>query len=367
MDWTQTGYQYLVEVHVVSQTNVDDTLGILDGVVLSNLSITENYYSDSRVQAKVKTVVKEGASDGYIANARLRIVLILPDYGWSSELITGYVSDINENHQNGNVSKDYTIEGTIWGLLEHKLKDPVTIGKGAKMVDVWVGLMQTQTRMQYSAEKAKDHAFGTAVIYEPASVLSTVLFEISSGYSRMDVNGHGVVLLEAYTEPSQRTPEKIIDFRAVKGLVELPLEKTSEEWEAPGRAIVTATISKTDSDGKTTQQVISGTYDAPSTHKTSINVRGWLRARSDTYSGGGDDPTVSELRAMAEKNWKNNQSEGIVWTATSVFADYHAGDIATLITPGSYSGEAVEEHKVLLQSVSTNFEKMTQELTMKEV
>ena len=367
MDWTDTGYFYLVDVNVVSQTNVDNTLGGLSGVVLSGLSVTENYNSDSRVQAKVSTIVKDDESDGYVTNARLRIILSIPDREWHEELITGYVSDISESYDNGYVKRDYTIEGTIWGLLEHKIKSPIIISKGAKMINVWTTLMQTQTRMQYNATNARDKAFSNTIVYEAGSNLSTVLFEVSSGYDRMEVDGHGRVILEKYTAPSSRTPSRIIDYSDIGGLALYPLSKASSVWEMPGRAVVTANVSVKNSKGKTSQQVVVGSYDAPAGHATSIGTRGWLRARTDTYQGTSENPSKSELNAIAEQNWKKAQDKGIVWTGQTVFADYHAGNVLALYTPSDYENGNVDGRKVLVQSVRTNLETFTQELTMKEV
>lgn len=367
MDWTNTGYSYLVEANVVSQTNVDNTLGSLSGVVLDGLTVTENYNSDSRVQAKISTVVADTKSDGYIDNARIRIILSIPERSWHRELITGYVSNIQETTQNGYTKREYTVEGTIWGLLEHKMNTSVVIGKGAKMINVWTTLMRTQTRMQYSATNAQDKTFGNNAVYEPGTELSKILFEVSSGYNRMVVDGHGIVLLVKYTTPSSQKPSRVIDYHDVDGLALYPLSYSSSKWEAPGRAIVTANVSTTDSNGKTTQQIIAGYYDAPSSHYTSIVNRGYLRARSDSYSGVSEKPTQTELNDIAKKNWQNNVDKGIAWTCSSVYADYHAGDVCTLITPGDYSSNNFVGHKVLLQSVQTNLQSFTQDLTMKEV
>ncbi len=361
MDWTNTNYGYDITVSVVHQTNVDNVLGILNGVQNGDLTISENYESDSRVQAKVTTYVKEGESDGYVENARLRITLSISSEEWSEELVTGYVSDISETIAYGYIERSYTIEGTIWGLLDHKIKDPITIGKGAKLLTIWTNLMSTQTKMQYTTQGAQDHSFGNTILYEPGSDLSTVLFEISEGYNRMGVDGHGRVTLTKYTAPSNQTPSIVIDANDLRGLTIAPINKTYKKWESPGRAIVTATISK-EQNGKTTQEVIAGSYDAPATDDTSINVRGYLKARSDSYSGASENPSKSELDTIAKTNWEMAQDKGNEWTASSVFADYHAGMVATFIPQGENSS-----CKVLIKSVTTNLSEFTQELSMKEV
>lgn len=368
IDWNDTAYAYLVEVLVVSQTNVDNVIGSLQGFVLSGASITENYNSDSRCQAKVTTIVAENEHDGYIDQARLRILLSIPSRNYSEELITGYVTDISEKTEHGYTQRDYTIEGTMWGLLNHRINAPIIIGKGASMVTVWKALLQTQTKMQFTAAKAKDYTFTQPRIYEPGTDLATVLFEITFGYSRMNNTGHGVIELVKYLAPSTREPEKIIDASDVRGLLMYPLEKKSSQWEAPGRTIVTATVSRTDSNGNPTQEVLVGTYDAPSSHHTSLAKRGWLLARADSYMGLSENPSKDALNTEARLNWEYYQTKYRSWTATSVFADYHAGDIVKLIFGVKDSNTDSESAvKVIIESVQTNLENFTQDLTMKEV
>lgn len=369
MNWADTGYAYDVDVTVVHQTNVDNTIGFLSGVQLSNLSTSENYNSDSRMSAKVTTIVPEGESDGYVDNGRLRIILTIPKLDFTEEYVTGYVSDISESTSHGYTTRKYSIEGTIWGLLNHKIDAPVTIGKGAKMLDVFTSLLSKQTKMQYDIEGAQDHTFGSTVIYEAGTNMSTLLFETTEGYNRMNSDGHGRITLRKYVAPSKRTPERILDYNSVRGLAIAPAEKSSTKWDSPGRAIVTATVSVTDStNNSTSQEVIVGSYDAPASDPTSIETRGWLLARSDNYSGNSEKPSKSELDAAAKKNWESAQNAENSWECSTVFADYHAGDILTFILPsGNNVDEPLKSYKVLVTSVTTQFDTMIQELTLKEV
>lgn len=361
MDWTDTGYAYLVEVLVVDQNNVDIVLATLKGFTLQGATVTENYNSDSRVQAKVSTIVDEGASDGYVEHGRLRLNLLIPSRDWSEEFVTGYVTNISEKTEHGYTRRDYTIEGTIWGLLNHKIVSPIVVGKGYKLIKGWKSLMGSLTKMQYNTSDAQDHAFVKETVYEVGTNLSTVLFEMSSGYNRMEVSGHGTVLLVKYIKPANREATRTIDFTDPRCLAKLPVELSSSKWEAPGRAIVTATVSKTDSEGKTTQEVIAGYYDAPTSHHTSIVNRGWLNARSDAYTGVNENPSKNDLKAEAKENWQQSQSKYRSWTIPTVFADYHAGDVVNVIFPDN------SVVKVLVESVRTDFEAYTQDLTVKEV
>lgn len=367
MDWTDTGYSYHIDVHVVSPVNVDDTLGSLSGVLLTGTSITENYNSDSRVQAKVTTVVKEGESDGYVEHARLRIVASIPDRNWSEELVTGYVSDVDETIENGACQRVYSVEGTIWGLLNHEIESPIVIAKGSSLKFVWARLISRLTLMQYTVAGAKDHAFTNNIVYEAGTALSTILFEISSGYNRMDNDGHGRLRLLAYTRPSQATATDVLDIHDGRGLSMYPLTRQESKSEAPGRAIVTSTKS-VEVNGKSQQKVLVGYYDAPETHETSKAARGYLKATHSSYSGVSDDPTISELTKAAKENWtKAQEGLGAEWTCRSVFKDYHIGMVLDLVHPSSNSSYGFKTSKVLLTGVSTNLQEWTQDLTMKEV
>ncbi len=405
MDWKNTGYEYDISVVVVNQTNVNNVLGSLRGVKADSISIVENYYSDSRIQAKLQTVSKIGESDGYVKNARLRIILSVPEiigvpetyldhgivdsvedpaitdtgdeiYGrvihksyrhpWTKELITGYVSDIQEKEEHGYIARSYTLEGTMWGLLNHKTRKQITVGKGTYLIKVWSALMD-MTKMQYVTSNAQNHKFGSTAIYEAGDSLSTILFELSSGYNRMDNDGHGRVVLSRYTAPSKKTASRTIDGDDVKGLSAAPYERNRNDWENPGRAVVTATTQVTKK-GKTMQKVIVGYYDAPSGHKTSINTRGYLIGRTDTYSGTSKNPTKAELNAVAKTNWENAQKDtGGEWTFSSIFMDYHAGEVVNFMPPADPKNPKRSVYKCLISSVNTNLGDMTQSLTLKEV
>lgn len=367
IDWTKTGHSYSIDVNVVHQTNVDNTLGSLRGVQLADLSISENYYSDSRIQGKITTTVASGESDGYQPNARLRVILSIPEENFVEELITGYVSDIDDEYSNGYLKRTYTIEGTIWGLLDHVIAAPITIGKGTKLISTWESILRSLTRMQYNTDGAKDYSYGSTVIYEAGTVLSTVLFELSSGYDRMDTDGHGNITLREYKSPSKRTPSRVIDYNDLTGLTIAPLSRKSEEYNIPGRVVVTATVSKQDDNGQSNQEVIVGSYDAPDTHFTSLATRGYIYGISDSYNGDSENPSKSELNTIAKNTWEDAQEKGIEWTGTHVFADFHAGDILTLVAPINIHENKLESHKVLVSSVETNLQNFQQTLTLKEV
>lgn len=357
MDWTDTGYDSTVTVAVVHQTNVDNSLGVLTGVTLDSVRVTEEYYSDSRAQAKVTTVVKEGQSDGYVDNARLRIILAVPSQNWSKELFTGFVTEIDEKTTSGWTTREYSLDSSLWGILEHKVDSAVVVGKGAKLINIWTSLVSKKTKLQYSTTGAQDHVYTANTVYEPGTDLATILFELSSGYSRVDVDGHGRLTLKKYTAPSKLAPVATLNPKDPKGLIFGDLSRNDSRYDTPGHAMVVATVTN-DNDQ---QETIVGSYYPAASHASSIQTRGWLRSSSESYSGASEKPSKSELNALAKRNWENNQDLGIEWTASSIYADIHAGECYTLVKP---DGKSV---KVLAKSVESRFDEMVQELTLKEV
>lgn len=357
VDWKKTGYTYDVHVDIVHQTNVDNVLGQLKGVTLEGLKITESYYSDSRVQAKVSTIGQHVYADGYVENARLRIVLSIPSKEWSRNLMTGYVSDIKQEYKNGYVKKTYTLEGTMWGLLNHKLSSPVTIALRAELTSICRSLLDGQTKMQYEMIGAQMHYYRSTILYEAGTNLSTVLFELNESYNRIDVDGLGRITFKKYVAPSKQTPSKIIVENDGRDLVLSNSELELTGTDSPGRAIVTATVT----DSNNNQQTIVGAYDAPSGHKSSIANRGYLIARTDSYTGSSNNPSTAELNNIAKTNWTNSQSFGAEWTITTVFGNYHAGDVV------EYSMSEDNPRKCLIKTAVTNLDEFTQELTLKDL
>jgi hypothetical protein len=279
-------------------------------------------------------------------------------------LITGYVSDIRETVESGMVKREYTIESTIWGLLEHQTVSQIVVAKKSSLVTVFKQILSRLTRMQFDTTKAQDHVYSTNIIYEAGTDLATILFELTSGYDRIEVDGHGRLVLNAYKAPAKRSASELIDYRDVKGLTFGTYSKTITNYDIPGRAIVTSTKSST-ANGSSTQKVLVGYYDAPSEHEASMASRGYLKSVSSSYSGIGDDPDRAELAAEAKNIWDSQQKGYTDWDVTSIFKDYHAGDILNFVYPQP-TGE-FKVTKVLVHSVDTSLETWQQKLTLKEV
>lgn len=364
VDWHDLEHDWEVAALLVSQHNCNSIIGELRGVESSGCNVTEGYYVDTRVSAQVTTVVPTGTSDGYIKNARVRIVLRVPRWGWERELITGFVTDIHPTEQHGMVRRVYSLDSSLWGISEDALTSKVTCAAGSKALTVCRKLLKDRG-IEYDDSGAQDRTIAKVTVYEPATMLLNMMFDLTSGASRVGVSGHGPITFRKYVEPSKRTPSVVIDPDDRRTLVVGDISENDDTWELPGAAIVTASVSKSQTvNGKstTTHETRAGVYQAPNSHVASRNNRGYLRFVKDTYAGSKEEPSNAELETAAREKWNANQDKGRSWDLTVLYMDLHEGDMVTLVRPDG-------RHKCLVQTVDTNLDarSRTQRLTLKKV
>ena len=83
MDWADQRIEKRVTFEMVSQTNLDDSWGLLEGVDLSSSSIEGAYYTDTRTSGKVRVV-----GEGWRRGSFIRPILEVPSEGIRRELGT---------------------------------------------------------------------------------------------------------------------------------------------------------------------------------------------------------------------------------------------------------------------------------------
>lgn len=364
VDWHDLEHDWEVAALLVDPHKADSIVGELTGLEPASCSVTEGYYVDTRVSAQLTTVVPLGESDGYVKNARIRLVLRVPRWSWERELITGFVTDIEPREERGYMRRSYSLDSSLWGISEDAITSKVTCAAGSKALTVCRKLLKDRG-IEYDDNGAQDRTISKVTVYEPATMLLNLLFEITNGYSRLGVSGHGPITFRKYLEPSKRTPSVTIDPYDPRSLVVSDIRGKDETWERPGAAIVTANVSKSKQvNGKstTTHETRAGVYVAPDSFVTSRNNRGYLRFAKDTYSGNKDDPNASELATAARQKWNANQDKGKTWDLTVLYMDLHEGDIVSLVRNG-------KAQRCLVQTVETTLDPRTrtQRLTLKEV
>ena len=360
MRWDEVDHEWILDVTVVSQHDLSATISVLDGVDPSGCSVDEGYRTDTRASARVTTVVPEGESDGYVVDARLRITLSVPSRGWSRELFTGYVTNVQEDVEDGSVTRVYELDSTLFGIAKDLIPWQVTCAAGASMLDAVRSLLD-MARMPHSLDGAVDRRFGSAVCYERGDALLHMCYDLTGSTDRIDVDGHGRITVRPYKAPSQRAATRLIDDSDPTTLSIGAARRTSNAFERPGRGIVTASKSEQGPDGKSKSVTIAGWYDSPPESETSSARRGYTIAAKRGYEGASEHPTQDELNTEARQFWRDSQNIGAEWRRDVLYQDLHEGDVVNFTPHGR------ETVKCIVATCKTDFGDMTQSLTLEEV
>ena len=350
--WPKIGYTPILYADLVSPLNVGTVIGTLHNISIADSSITEQYYSDTRIQGKIVTICKNGESDGYIDNARIRMILSIPTRDWSKTLITGFVSGIEESDSDGFTKRTYNVESTIWGLSNHLMHIYVNVKNGDSLKAFLTNLLKNETKFQYNLSNAKDSTFGDTKVYDVGTSLLNIIMEVNEKINRVDVDADGRLIFTPYADPKTISASKTIDYEDHLTLTMEEMTKSTNAFDRPGRTIVIS---------RNGQQVISSHYDPPATDESSQQTRGWLMVKTAQYGGKKKEPTIQDLHNEATELWKNSQDKGIEYDVKTYFADYHAGEVINLI-PRKRSSK-----KCLISSVDTSFGDFTQKLTCREL
>ena len=349
MIWEDTGHGWLLTADVVDQHDQGAVLGRMSGLVLSGCSVTEGYYTDTRVSADVRTATADG-DDGWVDQARIRLTLSVPEWGWSRPLVTGFVTGVSPSDQDGGLVVDYALDSTLWALSVDRTDHRVVVGSQGSMVAAASSLIGS-CGYPHDLSRAQDRLYQSAVVWEAGDSPLSVLYDMCGSGSRLGVDGMGTVTMERYVAPSRRTPQYDIDPRSSRTLVLAdPVEEERSEFDAPGKAVAVASAGDAD--------VVGSARVAPSA-RPSWERRGYSRAETYQWSGSGT-PTSSTLSRYAEGMLAQSQDLGRRWSLKAAYMDARAGDVCRLRVRDGW-------HRVLVQSVTTRLGDMTQELTLKEV
>lgn len=357
-DWADTNHSWEVRVDAVDQHNLENVRGPLTGVDLSQCEVTEGYDTDSRVQARIGTSVRERTSDGYVDKSRLRITLSVPEWGWSTELVTGFVTDIENSLSQGFENRRYTTDSVMWALGKDLLPWNVVCAQGQSMMDVTRWWLNTSL-MPYREQWPVDRRYNEAKSYEIGESILSTLFDMHEGYNRLDMDGHGRLVIRANPDLKAATPKMTLNPEDPRTIIISDLVRSSDEWSVVSRVIVTSSESY-EANGKTEHRTIAGFYDSPANWPSSSAKRGFTIGKKESYDGANEKPTIQEMAEVARQKLEAEQPTSVTWSFTTMFADLHAGDVISLMP---YS----TARKCVLTSVQTNLGDMTQKITAKEV
>lgn len=347
MMWEDTAHSWEVVAQAVDPHDPGAVLGEVSGLDLSGCKVTEGYYTDTRVSADVRTV----GEDGWPDLSRIRLTLRVPEWGWSRDLITGFVTGIKPSERQGTRLTSYELDSTLWALSVDLLDHRVVVGSQGSVVTA-AGSLLDSCGFAHDLSGAQDRLVQSAVVWEPGNDPLGVLFDLCGSDSRLDVDGRGVVTMRRYVAPSMRTPQYDLDPTSPRTLVlSDPIEGEPGDLDVPGKVVAVASVG----DG---EAVAGSAWVAPEA-RSSWERRGYRLSESVRWQGEGT-PTSAQLSLQAANALAAAQGATRRWTLSVGYMDARAGDVARLRLRDGW-------HRVLVQTVETDLSDRTQALTLKEV
>jgi len=345
IDWKNQARTDVWRVEQVDPVNPDIVRGELTNLV--SASVTWGYYTDTRGSASIVTL----GDDNYIKHSQLRIIHEIPEWGYSHELFTGYVTNAPNNTRQGMKKTTYTVSSPLYALDKDLQAGPFVVGENGMAINAIKALFDICGR-EYSIDPhSHDYKFSSTKIYPVGDSYLKTLFDITGlAGDRISIDGHGIVTVFPYTEPSMLVPQWILDIEAPDSLViSEDISESSTEFDVPGRIIV----SHKDGDNE-----IVAFADADSTMDSSSKKRGYMLSeiKDVTDLTGGRH----QAHALAAQYLGEEQASYREWQVPSLYFPVREGDCVEFIKNGV-------SHHALAKTVDCDLMDGTMKLTLKEV
>ncbi len=354
IDWADLTRAGEVTVTQVNPTDLDATMGELEGVDLSGSSITFGYYADTRVTGKLRVV-----GDGWQRGSWLRIGYRIPEWEWSTELGTFIVTNDSAERQRGSWAYDLDLQSALYGLSTDLLVRPWAIARNAMALSAMRQCVQA-AGMTLVTDGANDHRLKSAKVVETGTSRLSALYALTQmANDRLDVDGHGRVVVERYVAPSAKAPALTIDLADPRGVAQDGITRTTDWLQMPDVAAVHFTYN---ANGKQREINASARVSASSPHAHS--ARGYTV--TDMHSLTEMSPaTAARAQQLANQFLANDATEHVEWGLTTTFLPIKAGDVVELVVPdgmADYQGP----RKCLVKSCEVDLGTMAMQLTLKE-
>ena len=351
-DWSDLKHTWELQFLQLAPSNATDVLGELEGVDLSSASITEGYYTDTRVQAKL---------DYYDASryrqAFIQVRASVPEWGYSTILGTFMPTDDDVSLSGGSVKTSLSLESMLYAMDLQQHSAPWVVYQGASLQDV-VDRISINTCRPWRNCSMNGYNYGSTVVYGSGESYLSCLFDAcNQSNNRVDVEGDGTFTISPYILPNRRTPVFTLDVTDERGIVSDGITRSSDYLSLPTECSV---YYNANSENKT--DVIYG-Y-ASHGGRFGHGERGYIISKVESVSeapAGG----VAELNEKAQTLLANASTENVEWELTTEYMPVHAGDVGYIrgltqdIEP--YNGQQL----VMIKNIELELEHMTMKLTLK--
>ena len=234
IDWRDPARRDDIRFQMVDPNDLDKVYGDLTDVQLGSSDITYGYYTDTRYCSSISFL----KSNNYIENAWVRIIHDVPSEGYSNELGTFIPTSPSEKRV-GAVVVTLDLQSPLWGLKDDLLTSKFSIGKKSSLLNAMKRIMESSNR-PYLLNNPNDSTAWNAIVYDVGESKLKVLHDLADQTgNRIDIDGHGRLVIEPAPNHASVTPQWTLDYDDPRSMiVEGSLEMESEVEDLPSRAIV---------------------------------------------------------------------------------------------------------------------------------
>ena len=318
MDWRNKEIRHILLAEMLNPADYTH----LGWLPINGGSITEKYYSDTRIQGSIDT----DEFDSYIDLAMIRLI-----HGASvgtdifrETLGTFFVEVSSDTYVYGLHKAKLNLNSVLWAMQDDAVPNETSLAEGGYTLDAIQQLCAACRRPYIFNDTANNARFGSNYILEAFDSYLSHLYQVadvSGNYINCDANGY--VTIERYISPSERTP--LLDLYYGDSLIRTePISYENGDADTYSRAIVTWQHQE---EGASHEdfQVITGYADVPDGDRLSIGRRGYRR--STVYR---EDDLGNSLYLAQEKarEYLATDSMGVVtWEIQTKYLPLKAGDV----------------------------------------
>ena len=343
-------------VERVSPTDIDEVLGVLEGVDRGSSSIDCGYYTDTRTSGDLTVY-----GDGYRRDEFLRVVVEIPEANHRRELGLYLVKADPASRPVSQWRYRLQLQSMLYALSVDKGARAWAVASNAKAMTAARQMLEVCDR-QYVMDSPKDYVFKGARVFDAGSSYLSRLFELCSlADDRLDVDGHGRVTISPYVSPASKEPVLTLDMSDPRGLI-AGMSMSSDYTSVPGRVVVHCKYTET-SGGKSVEKEVSGQADA--TGHSSSAVRGYMV--TDFYEVTDLSPrTADRASQLAKQYLQRNTTELVEWEVETPYLPLWEGDVVDLVVHDGldqYQGR----RRCLVKNLSIDLLHFDMSMTLKEV
>lgn len=380
-DWRDTTARHVVRVVMVSQTNLEDQLGELEGVDLSGSSLEWGYYTDLRTSGRLRVW-----GDGWERGRFLRVYHDVPKYGFTEVLGTYIVTSDDAELVNGRWVYELELQSTLQMLVDDLLTRPWVIPRGASSLDAVrqvIGgsgahsMRKTlatlagagDSEVELDTSLAEDKQATTAQVMQAGQSRLECLFALCKmGSNRLDVSPWGHYTVSRRRSLSSVEPKYRLDMADTRGVIVDGSVRHRTDWlELPDTYAVEHTYTEkdeSDSKSKSEQREIYGEARVKASSSHAIANRGYSIVHFESLREM-EPKTAMRASEIARQRLAEDSVELMEWELETVYLPLREGDVVELVVrygPKEYVGV----RRCFVKEIEVELEHMTMRMTLKE-